>query len=282
MAGRICEQLAQRYGEDSVFFDIDSVPAGCDYREHIRNAIRSSTVLVAIIGRAWVGDTRDASSRIRDAHDPVRLEIETALASAIPLIPVLIEHASIPTEAELPPSLAALPYLNAISIDSGRDFRIHVGRLIAALDRVVSPGRWRAMVGRFHSQRILATGSMAGLALVGAIVAVPWLPIHVPHLFGSAKAPAAIEVRTNSNGFVIGDSSDRPLERAELLKLTAEELRIARNEIFARKGRFFRDPRLAAYFSRFSWYNPQYVEVPLSPLEQSNVALIQTVEQSRR
>ena len=38
--------------------------------------------------------------------------------------------------------------------------------------------------------------------------------------------------------------------------LTPDQLRIARNEIYARRGRFFRDQALATYFSRFSWYRP--------------------------
>jgi len=58
---------------------------------------------------------------------------------------------------------------------------------------------------------------------------------------------------------------------ADLAGLSKVELRVARNEIYARHGRFFKDQTLANYFSQFSWYQPNAVEVPISDLEQTNV-----------
>ena len=63
-----------------------------------------------------------------------------------------------------------------------------------------------------------------------------------------------------------------------LRDLSAAQLRIARNEIYARRGRFFRDPALAQYFGRFSWYHPYTWEVPLNAIEKANVELIAAAE----
>ena len=60
--------------------------------------------------------------------------------------------------------------------------------------------------------------------------------------------------------------------------LTRDQLRLARNEIYARRGRFFRDQQLAAYFSRFDWYKPYAWDVPLNPVEQANVNTIAAME----
>jgi hypothetical protein len=79
-------------------------------------------------------------------------------------------------------------------------------------------------------------------------------------------------------GFQFADSSVRYLTSAELQRLSANRLRIARNEIFARKGRYFKDDALRAYFSQFAWYQPRAWDVPLSPVEVANVGLIQSVE----
>jgi YARHG domain len=76
------------------------------------------------------------------------------------------------------------------------------------------------------------------------------------------------------------DSDVRYLSRAELETLSADQLHIARNEIFARRGRFFKDDALRAYFLQFPWYRPHAWEVPLSPVEYANVALIQSVEEA--
>ncbi len=81
-----------------------------------------------------------------------------------------------------------------------------------------------------------------------------------------------------ATGFLFPDSDRRNLTRAELSKLSSEQLRIARNEIYARKGRYFKDQQLAAYFARMPWYKPYAWDVSLSAVEQANVTLIQSLE----
>jgi hypothetical protein len=78
--------------------------------------------------------------------------------------------------------------------------------------------------------------------------------------------------------FLFPDSDRRYLSRAELSRLSTAQLRLARNEIYARKGRYFRDQQLAAYFSRFPWYKPFAWDVQLNAVEQANVRLIQSLE----
>ncbi|MDE2379790.1 caspase family protein [Bradyrhizobium sp.] len=78
--------------------------------------------------------------------------------------------------------------------------------------------------------------------------------------------------------FIFPDSDRIRLTRDMLAGLSAAQLRIARNEIFARRGRYFRDPVLAQYFSRFNWYRPYAWDVPLNAVEQANVALIGSFE----
>src|SRR5215467_5110025 len=85
-------------------------------------------------------------------------------------------------------------------------------------------------------------------------------------------------VAADRTRFVIPDSNIRYLARAELQRLSADRLHIARNEIYARKGRYFKDDALRAYFSQFSWYRPRAWEVPLGPVERANVSLIQSIE----
>ena len=66
-----------------------------------------------------------------------------------------------------------------------------------------------------------------------------------------------------------------------LRRYTAYQLRIARNEIYARNGRFFRDEELKAYFSKYSWYQPSSWDPPLNATEKYNVGLIQKEEKRR-
>lgn len=55
-------QLSERFPDSHVFMDMDSIEAGVDFAEAIRDAVDSSAVFVALIGREWatVTDERGA------------------------------------------------------------------------------------------------------------------------------------------------------------------------------------------------------------------------------
>ena len=84
IAPRIFERLVDHYGKGSVFIDIDSMPFGVDFREHIEETVRNCSALLAIIGPNWVGKDAAGASCISNQNDWVRLEIESALANNIP------------------------------------------------------------------------------------------------------------------------------------------------------------------------------------------------------
>jgi hypothetical protein len=90
--------------------------------------------------------------------------------------------------------------------------------------------------------------------------------------------PAAAAIPVNSADMTFPDSSTRLLAPSELIQLGPATLKVARSEIYARKGRRFRDAWLRDYFSNFSWYQPRYDDVSLSRIEQQNVALISEAE----
>jgi hypothetical protein len=87
--------------------------------------------------------------------------------------------------------------------------------------------------------------------------------------------------RGYDDGFIFPDSSERRLTRDELRGLSVKELRIARNEIFARNGRFFQSDDLTQHFRQYSWYQPHSWEVSLNTTENYNVELIQAEERRR-
>jgi glucan-binding YG repeat protein len=87
--------------------------------------------------------------------------------------------------------------------------------------------------------------------------------------------------------YLIYDGTSRYLSREELKYFTAWDLRLARNEIFARRGRAFQDEMLAAYFSSKSWYSistssSQYDYEQLNVYEKANISLIQDLEQTAK
>ncbi len=79
--------------------------------------------------------------------------------------------------------------------------------------------------------------------------------------------------------FVFPNSSDSLLQEADLWNLSASQLRIARNEIYARHGRRFADEELRRYFNQCSWYEgtidpKDFMEDVLNETERFNIRLI--------
>ena len=60
---------------------------------------------------------------------------------------------------------------------------------------------------------------------------------------------------TFENEYILPGSDTQYLDRQNLKGLTAEECRLARNELYARHGRMFDDEELQSYFETKKWYN---------------------------
>jgi hypothetical protein len=85
----------------------------------------------------------------------------------------------------------------------------------------------------------------------------------------------------SATGFLFPDSDRRVLSAADVAGLSQQQLRIARNEIYARKGRFFQDQSLTQHFSRFTWYRPFTWDVKLNTVEDANVKYLQGLERGQ-
>lgn len=83
-----------------------------------------------------------------------------------------------------------------------------------------------------------------------------------------------------TNGYVIGDSNTRVIDASELTSLTPWQLKVARNEIYARLGRPFVHKDLQCYFAKQSWYkeDQNFTESSLSTTEKRNIETIKSYE----
>ena len=66
----------------------------------------------------------------------------------------------------------------------------------------------------------------------------------------------------------------KPLTRAMLAGLFVEDVEKMRQEIYARRGKIFKEPWLQNYFASFDWYkpNPDFNESMLTAVERQNLA----------
>jgi hypothetical protein len=137
--GRIYDRLAQRFGQDSVFKDIDSIPLGVDFRKHLDASVGKCKVLLAVIGDNWHDKkANNGKSRFGDPRDFVRIEIESALKRDIAVIPLLVRGAQMPGENDLPESMIELSYRNGIPVRPDPDFHNDIERLMEGLEEILN------------------------------------------------------------------------------------------------------------------------------------------------
>jgi hypothetical protein len=131
--GRLADRLEEHFGPARVFRDHDSIVVGDDFAAAIRRAIEASTVVLVIIGPDWLRATLpDGRRRLDDPDDWVRLEVEAAFDANLAVVPVLVEGARMPLEAELPATLGALARCQALELSDTR-WRYDSDRLIRSL-----------------------------------------------------------------------------------------------------------------------------------------------------
>ena len=177
-AGRLYENLTKRFGIGSVFRDIDTLPAGGDFVEMIGAAVRSSDVALVIIGPRWLTASGPTGERrLDDPADFVRNEVEAALSQADWIIPVLVGGARMPTEGELPPSLASLARRNAVELTDlrwsrdVRDLMVTLARSRGLMRRIVDTyHRAEDVVYRLTRPRVLIPVAVLAIAIVIVIV----------------------------------------------------------------------------------------------------------------
>ncbi len=133
------DHLSGRYGKDQVFLDINSIALGSNFADEIASKLSTCEVLLACIGNRWLTTTNaEGTRRIDDPNDFVSLEIATALARNILVIPILIDGATMPSRSDLPDRIAHLADCNALKV-SADSFDSDTERLFEELDNASSP-----------------------------------------------------------------------------------------------------------------------------------------------
>ncbi|MEZ5453830.1 MAG: toll/interleukin-1 receptor domain-containing protein [Thiothrix sp.] len=128
----IYEQLKKALGDDAVFMDLDDIPHGEDFVEHIEKVLAKANTLLVMIGERWVNAANAKGRRLDDPGDFVRLEVAKALHRNIRVIPVLLKNAQMPGVDQLPEDLHKLTRKNGIRIHDDQ-FEASVQRLLEAI-----------------------------------------------------------------------------------------------------------------------------------------------------
>jgi hypothetical protein len=189
-AGRLFDDLTRAYGSDAVFMDVAGIAPGVDFRKAIDDNVSACGVFLAVVGSQWVTTIgANGERRLDDPNDFVRLEIASALARNIAVIPVLVHGAKMPHRDLLPDNIKDLAYRNSVEISHARwnsDVELLVGALRAYVTSTPStanqpvhatvPVQLPAPITPYAAPEagksklpLIAGGSAAALALAGVI-----------------------------------------------------------------------------------------------------------------
>ncbi len=229
--GRVADRLVRHFGAGQCFRDVENIEAGVDFVESITRAVDSCEVLVVVIGPDWATqEGSDAKPRIEDPQDFVRLEVATALRRNIRVVPALVGGAQLPTEAQLPEDLRALPRRQAHELTDSR-WDYDTDRLIATIESIGIKG------GRPARQEALRRRLLLGGAVLATLVAV-LLGMFLLDRAGkqppSESAQEATQAPTASAG---PDSSALEKERQRALEAELELERLKRQAAESEKLR---------------------------------------------
>ena len=182
VAGRLRDLIVDRFGEGSVFVDVESIEPGMSYVRAINAAVGNCDVMLVLIGDQWLESSDDQGRRrIDDPTDRLRLEIEAGLSHQTRVIPVLVDSASMPTAQDLPTSLRPLASHQSIRLDH-ESFRSDAERLLRAVEPMANvhsgasgtqtPGQENATqrAARWMSVALLITVVLSLFALRSGVI----------------------------------------------------------------------------------------------------------------
>lgn len=234
-AGRLYDRLAEHFGRDHVFMDLDKINPGQDFVEVLDEKINECDVLIALIGKSWLTskDTK-RRRRLNLPEDFVRMEITSALDRGALVVPTLVGGARMPRKRDLPDALAGFSRRQAIEI---RDDRFHddVDGLMETVETALAEVRSSDPSVAKRRRSKLAMWGLTALTLLGGALALvalkPWKPQVTPSAVVDELSPVAIQAGGFEMGCRKGDdecySEELPRHRVEI----SQDFWIGRSEV---------------------------------------------------
>ena len=139
IAGRLHDRLAETFGRDNLFMDVDNIPVGINFDDYLKSQVAQCDAMLSVIGPNWLNAKDETDQRRLDKPDDfVAIEIAAALARDVLVIPVLVDDTHMPKASELPASLKPFALRNAIQVRNtyfGSDAEVLIARMCEVLGR---------------------------------------------------------------------------------------------------------------------------------------------------
>ncbi len=185
VAGRLRDLIVARFGEESVFVDVESILPGEDYVTAIDTAVSRCMVMCVLIGESWLAVDTEGVRRVDDPADRLRLEVEAGLRHHTVVIPVLVDAATMPKTRDLPESLVPLSRHQAVRLRHD-SFHSDCQRLLEVIDRIAAEPMAAPGTGSATAASAVSSDARSATPPVASTVARSDAPTGFP----SAVPPA--------------------------------------------------------------------------------------------
>ncbi len=179
-AQHLATLLSAAFGKASVFLDLRGIGGAENWLERLQSQVDACDAMVCLIGKGWADVSDENGRRLEDANDPLVHEIGRALVKRMPVLPLLIDGASMPDISSLPKGLWVLTLQHAMPLRN-ESFARDADDIIETLRRRLKEqrkGGVPAWALGTASAALVATSAMSGPWLVSK-AGLPFLGVDV-------------------------------------------------------------------------------------------------------
>ena len=135
-AHAIHDRLVENLPKEQVFMDVVGIDPGADFVDKLKSTVDQCSVMVALIGKRWLGENGEGKPRIQEPNDWIRTEVATAIQRGVRIIPVMLDGTSMPPTDSLPEDLWPLTRMNAVDVRGSRCYlqRFSESKLLFCFD----------------------------------------------------------------------------------------------------------------------------------------------------
>jgi hypothetical protein len=119
-AHTIHDRLVENLPKEQVFMDVVGIEPRADFVDKLKSTVNQCSVLLALIGKRWLGENGEGKPRVHDPNDWVRAEVSTAIERGVRVIPVMLDGTGMPAAESLPEDLRPLTRMNAVDARGSR------------------------------------------------------------------------------------------------------------------------------------------------------------------
>ena len=244
----------------SYFRDIFDISISSTFTQTLADAILSCRLVLFI------------ASKHSFASNYTSKEVTFAYQNHIAIMPLLIDNTPMPTNYSF-----MFSDVQCMSLQNTSMQRLigDIDNLLAGNNTQIQAPKHVPLRTQYNTRKGKKRGCLGTAFMFLGIFFTAMIILAI--LFPGNQTSTETEMVSNDGGYYHITSS-RLLTEEDIKGKTKHELRIMRNEIYARHGYIFKDPILRDYFMQKSWYKPTTISVTFNDIEQYNVRFIQLHE----